>query len=400
MNTVFFVLITFSFICAIFQNNMHVLSKAIIDSSKDAVNMCFELIGIMSFFLGIMKIAEKGGLLKVISSFIRPVMIKLFPDIPPDHPAIASMTMNISANMLGLGNAATPFGIRAMKDLNDLNPHPGKATDSMALFLAINTSNVTILPTGVIALRISAGSKDPAGIIPTTLFATTCSTAVAIISAKLLERIFRDEERITVYSESYPFWKTLPQIFLFLSLIPFSILFGKDISEWIIPAIVVFFLFYGIIKGVRIYETFIEGAKEGFSVAINIIPYLVAIFVAVGMFQASGAMDLMKSLFGRFTEKIGLPAEAIPMAILRPLSGSGSFAYLASMLKKVNPDSYTGYLLSTMQGSTETTFYVIAVYFGSVKIKKIRHTLIASLLADITAVFASVFICSFLYRRC
>lgn len=416
MNTIFFLFALISFISAIFQHNIHPLSKAIVDSASDAVDLSIELIGVMSLFLGLMKVAEEGGLLHTISKIVKPVMVRLFPDVPPDHPAMGSMIMNISANILGLGNAATPFGIRAMQDLNKLNPHPGEATNSMALFLAINTSNITVLPTGVIALRAAAGSSDPAGIVATTLFATSCSTIVAVVAAKLYSRFFKEGNYINQKksaedlsmkgdkkdenNKSYPIWTGLISAILLLSLIPLAIFYGSSISDWIIPSVVLAFLGYGVIKRVKIYEAFVQGAKDGFYVAINIIPYLVAILVAVGMFRASGAMDIMVRILGPITGKIGLPAEALPMAILRPLSGSGAYAILASIIKDpaIGPDSYTGYLVSTLQGSTETTFYVIAVYFGAVKIKKMRHTLFAALTADVTGIMASVFICSLLLR--
>ena len=406
MNVIFFILVLVSFLSAAWHHSIQSLSKAIIDSAFNAVDLAIGLIGVMSLFLGLMKIAEEGGMLVTISKLVRPIMVRLFPDVPPDHPAMASMVMNISANVLGLGNAATPFGIRAMQDLNKLNPHPDEATDSMALFLAINTSSVTILPTGVIALRAAAGSSDPAGILPTTLFATSCSTAVAIISAKIYSKLFKDnvakknEIKKGDRDSGYPIWISFGFICMLLSIIPLSIFYGKTISPWIIPSLVVAFLSYGMIKRVKIYEAFVEGAKEGFNVAINIIPYLVAILVAVGMFRASGALDTMIKVLGPWTEKIGLPAEALPMAILRPLSGSGAYAVLASIIKdpSIGPDSYTGYLVSTIQGSTETTFYVIAIYFGAVRIKKIRHTLLAALTADIAGIMASVFICSLLFK--
>ncbi len=389
---------------------MKELSKAIVDSASNAVELSIKLIGVMSLFLGLMKIAEEGGILKTISRLVRPIMVRLFPDVPPGHPAMGSMIMNISANILGLGNAATPFGIKAMQDLNKLNPNPEEATDAMALFLAINTSNITVLPTGVIALRAAAGSSDPAGIIPTTLFATTCSTLAAVLSAKLYARFFKtkalavkakSEHSSAQQEDGYSLWITLLCIGIILSLVPIAIFFGSAISDWIIPSLVLAFVSYGMIKKVKVYEAFTKGAKDGFWVAVNIIPYLVAILVAVGMFQASGAMDIITKTVGRFTEKIGLPAEALPMAILRPLSGSGAYAFLASIIQdpKIGPDSYIGYLVSTMQGSTETTFYVISVYFGAIGIKRIRHTLFAALTADLVGIIASVFICSLLFKR-
>jgi spore maturation protein SpmB len=323
----------------------------------------------------------------------------------------------MSANALGLGNAATPFGIRAMQALNSLNRHPGVATNAMALFLAINTSNVTLLPTGVIALRASAGSADPAGILPTTLLATTCSTVAAILAAKFYQRFFpvRDIEDDLSPSDrpdqipetdltdnptkGYPLWVSVLALIGLTSLIPISIAYGKAISPWIIPFLMLFFLTFGVVRRVPIYEVFVEGAKEGFQVAVKIIPYLVAILTAAGMFRASGAMDIMVSWVSPLTGKLGLPAEALPMALLRPLSGSGAYGIMAAIIKDpaIGPDSYIGYLVSTLQGSTETTFYVLAVYYGAVQIQRIRHSLAAALTADAVGIIAAVIVCTYLF---
>ena len=401
---------------------MENLSKAMIESAGSSVELALGLIGVMTLFLGLMKVAEAGGLLRVIAALIRPLMVKLFPEVPAHHPAMGAMILNLSANVMGLGNAATPFGIRAMQELNTLNPRPGTATDAMALFLAINTSSVTLLPTGVIALRASAGSADPAGILPTTLFATICSTAAAIIAAKLYARFFRatpanriekgelaDKSRTVERpngktpqpsEEAYPLWVSLTAIGFLCAMIPMVVMYGKTISPWIIPCLMAGFLIYGVVMRVRVYEVFVEGAKEGFQVAVKIIPYLVAILVAVGMFRASGSLDFMVNWLGPLTERVGLPAEALPMALLRPLSGSGAYGVLASIIQDpaIGPDSYIGYVVSTLQGSTETTFYVLAVYFGAVQVRRMRHTLAAALTADLVALIATVFICSLLYR--
>jgi spore maturation protein SpmA/spore maturation protein SpmB len=400
---------------------MEQLSKAMIDSAGAAVELAIGLIGVMTLFLGLMKVAEAGGLLQVISRLIRPLLVRLFPDVPPEHPAMGAMILNLSANVMGLGNAATPFGIRAMQELNRLNPHQGTATNAMVLFMAINTSSVTLLPTGVIALRAAAGSANPAGILPTTLFATICSTLVAVFTAKLLQRHFSTpQDREPIFSgdvastpgedlpaaqiistaESFPLWVSCTVLGCVIALIPLTILYGRTLSPWVMPSLMVGFLAFGLIRKVPVYETFVEGAKDGFQVAIRIIPYLVAILSAIGMFRASGAMDILVHGLGRWTETVGLPAEALSMALLRNLSGSGAYALLASIIKDpaIGPDSYTGYLVSTLQGSTETTFYVLAVYFGSVQVKRIRHALIAGLTADVVAVIASVLICTLLYR--
>jgi spore maturation protein SpmA len=396
---------------------MEALSKAMVQSAAGAVDLSLGLVGVMTLFLGLMKVAEAGGLLRIIAQLIRPLMVRLFPDVPGDHPAMGAMILNLSANVMGLGNAATPFGIRAMQELNRLNPVPGTATDAMALFLAINTSSVTLLPTGVIALRAAAGSADPAAIFPTTLFATTCSTLMGVVSAKLLARVWRDRAIPTavtspapqaeaaddsladVSTAAYPGWVSGLALAAVLALIPLTIYCGKTLSPWIMPGLMAGFLLFGLVRRVRVYEVFVDGAKEGFQVALKIIPYLVAILTAVGMFRASGALDALVHVLGPWTSRVGLPAEALPMALLRPLSGSGAFAVLASIINDpaIGPDSYTGVLVSTLQGCTETTFYVLAVYFGAVQVRRIRYTLAAGLLADLAGVAASIAACVYLF---
>jgi len=376
-------------------------------------------VGAVSLKKGLMKVAEAGGMLKILARLIRPLMVRLFPEVPPEHPAMGAMILNLSANALGLGNAATPFGIRAMQELDKLNPSPGTASDSMALFLAINTSSVTLLPTGVIALRAAAGSSDPAGILPTTLIATMASTLIAITAAKLYQRFFKMEsapiqtdvvdqsgekqtdEKIPMDDDAgaYPLWVSATALGGLMALIPVTVVYGRVISPWIIPLIMVGFLGFGVVRRVRVYEAFVDGAKEGFQVAVKIIPFLVAILVAVGMFRASGAMGIMVHWLGGFTGRFGLPAEALPMALMRPLSGSGAYGVMASIINDpaIGPDSYAGYLVTTLQGSTETTFYVLAVYYGAIQIRRIRHTLAAALTADLAGVIFAVAACWYLF---
>jgi len=400
---------------------MDALGRAMIDAAAGSVTLAIGLVGVMALFLGLMKVAEAGGLLQIIARTLRPVMVRLFPDVPADHPAMGAMILNMSANALGLGNAATPFGIRAMQELDRLNPCKGTATNAMALFLAINTSSVTLLPTGVIALRAAAGSTDPAGILPTTLFATICSTTAAIVATKLYQRYSAfpphdyapgedgdeapepeaatEEALPDEASAAYPGWVSALVIGSIVALIPLAILYGKSIAPWIIPSLMVGLLGFGAARRVRVYESFVEGAKDGFQVALRIIPYLVAILVAVAMFRASGAMEAVIGPLGALTGLFGLPAEALPMALLRPLSGSGAYGILASLINDpaIGPDSYVGYLVSTFQGSTETTFYVIAVYFGAVQVRRLRHALAAALTADLAGIAGAVFIVWFLY---
>jgi spore maturation protein SpmA/spore maturation protein SpmB len=397
---------------------MDALGLAMIDAAKGSVTLAIGLVGVMALFLGLMKVAEAGGLLAIIAKTVRPLMVRLFPDVPADHPAMGAMIMNISANVLGLGNAATPFGIRAMQELDRLNPQKGTATNAMVMFLAINTSSVTLLPTGVIALRASAGSTDPAGILPTTLFATICSTTVAIIAVKLYQR-FTAAPTVTVNgepaveetsisdtadleqepSQPYPGWVSGLVLVVVAALIPVTILYGRTIAPWIIPGLMVTLLGFGALRGISVYEAFVDGARDGFNVALRIIPYLVAILVAVAMLRASGGLELLITPLGAITQQFGLPSEALPMALLRPLSGSGAYGILASTIQDpaTGPDSYVGYLVSTFQGSTETTFYVLAVYFGAVQIRRIRHALAAALTADLAGIVAAVAITAYLF---
>ena len=431
MNGIFFAIVAIAFAVAAYRQvtfevvtgsdidaPMASLGKAMIGTAGDAVTLAIGLVGVMSLFLGLMKIAERAGLLLVVARTLQPLMTRLFPGVPADHPAMGAMIMNLSANVLGLGNAATPFGIRAMEHLDTLNGDKGKATDAMILFLAINTSSVTILPTGVIALRAAAGSVDPAGIVPTTLFATLVSTTVAIVTAKMCARLFassapplalpseatpsssQDDDALPAAPASgYPIWVSALTLSAVLALVPLTIFHGRAFAPWIIPGLMIGFLALGMWKRVPVYECFVDGAKDGFNVALRIIPYLVAILVAVSMFRNSGALELLITPLGQVTELVGLPAEALPMALLRPLSGSGAYGILASIINDpgIGPDSYTGYLVSTFQGSTETTFYVLAVYFGAVQIKRLRYALIPALSADVAGIAAAVLIVAVLY---
>lgn len=427
MNGIFFAIVLISFVVAAWRqltapegidpSPMAELGTGMIDAAGGAVTLAIGLIGVMTLFLGLMKVAEEGGLLRVIAKLLRPLLVRLFPDVPADHPAMGAIVMNLSANIMGLGNAATPFGIRAMQALDELNPHKGTATNAMALFLAINTSSVTLLPTGVIALRAAAGSDDPAGIVPTTLFATICSTTVAILAAKLYQRWWpmpageasdtrsglaaapSDQATGPVVTDAYPMWVSVAALAAVAALVPATVMWGRSIAPWIIPGLMLALLGYGFSRRVPVYECFVDGARDGFQVAVRIIPYLVAILVAIGMFRASGAMEMLIGPLGAVTARVGLPADALPMALLRPLSGSGAYGVLASIINDptVGPDSYVGYLVSTLQGTTETTFYVLAVYFGAVGIRRIRHALAAGLTADLAGIVAAVAICMLLF---
>ncbi len=392
---------------------MKEVTSSALNYAATAVNIALGLIGIMALWLGIMKIAEEAGLIKIIARVVRPITKRLFPDVPTDHPAMGSMIMNISANMLGLGNAATPFGLKAMEELNKLNPDKDTASNAMCTFLAINTAGLTIIPAQAIAVRAASGSSDPALIIGTTIFGAFSAFVFGVTSAKIMEKFSGGKGELSSWFKSNI--KFFGISILVIALIIFLGVSGllKNLTSFIsletfksvvtvvstlaIPFIILSFVSYGAFKKVKIYETFIDGAKEGFNVAVRIIPYLVAMLVAIGIFRAGGAMDFLTMLLQPVTGLIGMPAEALPMALMRPLSGSGSLGIMAEIMKVHGPDSFIGILASTLYGSSETTFYVIAVYFGSVNIRKTRHALAAGLFADLGGLLAAVFIVRLLF---
>ncbi len=387
---------------------MKSITNAAINYSKTAVDIALGLIGIMAFWLGIMKIAEKAGLVKVISRSVKPVTKWLFPEVPADHPAVAAMIMNISANMLGLGNAATPFGLKAMEELDKLNPEKGTATNAMCMFLAINTAGLTLVPATAIAIRAAQGSADPTIIIGASFFGALIATVTGISVAKLFES-FNGGKLFSLTWLKTNYVRLLKSFALFFLLIAFFVFLSKifltgsggggivvelirAIAVLAIPLLIIGFVIYGAVKKVKLYEVFVEGAKEGFTIAVRIIPYLVAMLVAIGIFRASGGMDLLAKAVAPITNLIGMPAEVLPMALMRPLSGSASIGIMAELMSHYGPDSFIGVLSSTILGSTETTFYVLALYFGAINIRRTRHAVIAGVSADIAGILAAVFI--------
>jgi spore maturation protein SpmB len=328
---------------------------------------------------------------------------------------MAAMILNLSANALGLGNAATPLGLKAMAELDKLNPYKGTASNAMCLFLAINTSSVTLLPTGVIVQRDLLGSERAADILPTTLFATLCSTAVAIALALALRRTWTSAADATPPEEvqpieapssseddqtAYPAWVSWTAILSLVAAIPLTVLYGKEIAPWIVPGLAAGMLSFGAWRGVPVYEVFIRGAREGWDISARVIPYLVAILCAVGMVQASGLLDAVVAVLDPVTGPLGLPGKALPMALIRPLSGSGALGIMIATMQDpaTGPDTYTGFLVSTINGSSETTFYVLAVYFGSVAVKRIRYALACGLAADIAGLIGSIIACQIYFR--
>lgn len=405
------------------------VSNAAFDACKTAaMTIALPLAGVMALWLGLMKLAEKSGLVEILARALRPVLRWLFPDVPENHPAMGSIVMNTAANMLGLSNAATPLGLRAMQDLEKLNPRPGTATNAMCTFLAINTSSVQLIPATTVAILAAAGAKNPTQIIGTAFLATCCSTAAGLIAVKFFEKLpmfalppappiaatHTGPEADPVTSQKPKWWGNLILLAFAAAFLWFGwnfaaaasaehrhpvMLVANSISYLAIPFLIAFFPLYAALCGVKVYEEFVEGAKEGFQVAVRIIPYLVAIIAAVAMFRAAGGIDLITRSIGPALLALHFPPDLLPLALMRPLSGSGANGLFAELVKSQGPDSLVAQMGATIMGSTETTFYVIAVYFGSVSIRRTRHAVPAGLCADLAGVVASVIICNLVFGR-
>ena len=366
------------------------------DSSKNAFETSIGLTGVLTLWLGIMKIGEKAGVVNVLARMLSPFFSKLFPDIPKNHPVMGSIFMNIASNMLGLDNAATPTGLKAMAQMQELNTKKDTATNPMIMFLVLNTSGLTIIPTTILAFRSSYGAVQPTDVFIPILLATTVATLAGII-------LTAGWQRINIFQPIL--LAGLVGLMGFVGLVIWG--FGQMdketmgtvtsvASNLILMSIIILFIGAGLLKKVNVYDAFIEGAKDGFQTAVRIIPYLVAILVAVGVFRTSGAMDLMIQGIKWCVEQCGLNTDfvgALPTAFMKPLSGSGARGLMLEAMKNYGPDSFVGRLSCVFQGSTDTTFYVLAVYFGSISVRYTRHALACGLLADLAGVIAAIAIC-------
>jgi spore maturation protein SpmA len=439
--------------------------KAVADKSFEmaefaVMKTALPLVGIMALWLGVMRLAERAGLVALLARTLRPLMVWLFPDVPADHPAMGSMLLNMAASILGLGNAATPLGLRAMKDLETLNPRPGTATNAMCTFLAINTSSIQLIPATAIAVLAANNATNPTAIVGTSIMATACAAIAAVTTAKFLQRlpmyrlpsaanpapqaaakpaqpqtakVNNDQPLIKEAATLQPleWWgiAIMAAFAVFFLYLFFRIAFPEAlrqtlgnflpalappaaataaasttfvrivdaVSKLSIPFVLSAFPLYAALRHVKVYEEFVDGAKEGFDVAIRIIPYLVAILVAIGMFRAAGGIKLLSDALAPAMQAVGFPPELLPMALMRPLSGSGTLGLFAELVKQYGPDSLISRMGGTIYGSTETTFYVLAVYFGSVAIKRTRYALLAGIVADAVGVIASVIFCRLVF---
>lgn len=370
------------------------------DSSRTAFEISLGLTGVLSLWMGIMKVGEAGGLIRAISRLLDPVFRRLFPDIPKGHPASGAIFMNVAANMLGLDNAATPLGLKAMQELQSLNPKKDTASNPMIMFLVLNSSGLVLIPVGILVYRAQQGAAQPTDVFIPILLATFISTLVGIL-------VVSAYQRINLLNRTMLFFLGGAALFVSGIIFFFSRLGREEMdayttfaANFLLFGIIVGFILCGVRKKVNVYEHFIEGAKEGFTTAVRIIPYLVAILVAIGVFRAAGAMDLLVQGVAWGLDSLGIDSSfvgALPTAIMKPLSGSGSRGLMVDAMNTYGADSFVGRLACMMQGSTDTTFYILAVYFGSVGIRHTRHAVTCGLLADCSGTLAAILLCYFFF---
>ena len=366
------------------------------DTSKAAFKISLGLTGVLSLWLGIMKIGEKGGVINVVARVLSPVFTRLFPDIPKGHPVTGSIFMNVAANMLGLDNAATPLGLKAMEQLQELNPKKDTATNPMIMFLVLNTSGLTLIPVSIMVYRAQMGAAQPTDIFVPILLATFFSTLAGIVCTSLYQRInLINRTMLLTLGGMSAVVAAIIWGFAQMDKAQMNIV-STSVANILLMLIIVMFILAGMRKKVNVYDAFIEGAKDGFTTAVRIIPYLVAILVGIGVFRASGAMDMLVdgikwtvAALGGNTDFVG----ALPTALMKPLSGSGARGMMVDAMTTYGADSFVGRLSCIFQGSTDTTFYILAVYFGSVGIRYTRHAVACGLLADLAGVIAAIAIC-------
>ena len=381
---------------AVFQR----MVTALFDMAGLSVELAIGLVGLMALWLGVVAIGEASGLIDKLARALSPLFTRLMPGVPAGHPAISSMTLNLSANILGLDNAATPLGIKAMKDLQTLNPDPRVASDAQILFLVLNTSAVTLFPVTILLYRAQLGASDPAAVFIPILIATSCSTLAGLLVTAWVQRIRLADTVVLAFLGG--------GFALLLALVGWFATLGADelqrqsslVSNLLIVGLIMLFLVAAQRRSVNVYDTFIEGARQGFETAIGIIPYLLAMLAAIGIFRASGAMELVMNALRDLVSLGGWDSrwvDAMPTGLMKPLSGSGARAMMIDTMNTFGVDSFQGRLAATMQGSTETTFYVLAVYFGSVGIRHARHALACGLAADVAGITAAIAVAYWFY---
>lgn len=369
---------------------------ATFDMAETAFKIALGLTGVMCLWLGIMRIGEKGGAVDLLGKAFGPLLRRLFPSIPAGHPATGSIVMNMAANMLGLDNAATPLGLKAMKELQDLNPEKDTASNDMILFLVINTSAVTLIPVTIFTYRAQMGAVDPTDIFLPVLIATYCSTLVGLLVTSMFQRLQLANPVVLAYLGGLT--AMVAGLVLYFSRLDRAVMESQSslLANFLIFAVIIGFMIGAIRRKINVYETFVSGAKDGFQVAVGIIPYLVAMLVAVGVFRASGALELVLDGGRQVVSSLGLDTrfvDGLPTAFMKPLSGSGARGLMIDTMQTHGADSFAGRLASVIQGSTETTFYVLAVYFGAVRIRRTRHAVFCGLAADFGGIIAAIAVC-------
>lgn len=388
-----FIFASWQFVCAGQTQIWNELTNAAFASSRNAFEISLNLTGMMCLWLGLLKIAERAGLTALLAKALQPLFGKIMPEVPSDSPALGSMVMNMAANVLGLDNAATPMGIKAMEQLQTLNPHPQKASRAQILFMVINTSAVTLIPVSILMYRQQFGSLNPAQVFLPILMATSVSTLVGFLSVAVAERLPIFNKTVLAYLMFFVAF-IVGTAWLFDSLPPDKrIEIASAVGNFVLFAVMVIFIVAGLCRRVNVYEAFINGAKEGFDTAVRIIPYMVSMLVGIAVFRASGVLDGILRGMEYLITSIGLNADfvpALPTALLKPLSGSGARAMMLETFKTYGVDSFAGFVSSLIQGSTETTFYVLAVYFGAVRVSKTGSALPCALLADLAGITAAI----------
>ena len=402
LNYIWIAFFIIGFLVALFQliftGNTQIfndLVNSIFANAKTGFEISLGLTGVLTLWLGLMKVGEKGGMVAILGRLFGPLFLKLFPELPKGHPAYGSIIMNISANMLGLDNAATPMGLKAMKEMQDVNPKKDTASNAQIMFLVLNASGLTIIPVSVIVYRTQLGAVNPADIFIPILIATFFATLVGLISVAIVQKINLLDKVVLAYLGGLT--AIVAGIIIYFSSLPKEQIttISTFTANFFLLSIIMLFIVLALVKKVNVYEAFIEGAREGFTIAIKIIPFLVAILVAIGIFRASGAMDFIISGIAHFFSWIGFDTQftgALPVAFMKPLSGSGARGLMIDAMTTYGADSFIGRLSCTLQGATDTTFYIIAVYFGSVGIKNTRHAVGCGLLADLAGVIAAILI--------
>ena len=399
----FFVTAMFAITIQLFNGHIEVLStsvKALFDSSKLAAEIALGLIGVLSLWMGLMRVGEKAGVVGFFARLFEPLLSRLMPDVPKGHPAYGSVTMNLTANILGLDNAATPLGLKAMQDLQTLNPDKTVATNAQILFLVLNTSSVTLVPVTVFLYRAQQGAAAPADIFLPILLATTASTLAGVTIVSLFQRISLFNAVVLGYG-AVIFGSIMALVFYMGTLTTTAIgTLSTTMGNGVLLLLVFSFILVAGLRKVAVYDEFIVGAKEGFAQSIKLIPYLLAMLLAIALLRASGALDYLLHIISLIVSVLGGDTrfvDALPTAIMKPFSGSGARAMMLETMEHHGVDSFAGRLAAVFQGSTETTFYVLAVYFGAVGIKNGRHALVCGLTADFAGIIAAISVCYYFY---